>query len=145
MLFAIRLLRYRGRVLSWRELENRPDLTGDLRREQCHDEELWATSALLGPVPPASGPTGHHCDLEAANVLRSVFMLTGGAISQHEFARHVVEYALNPYYLLRDARQGGGSWLWEVDVSFQSRISTMQHRVTACRGTRGRARLHATK
>ena len=40
MLFVVHLLRYRGRVLPWREVVNRQALVGDLRVEQCYDEEL---------------------------------------------------------------------------------------------------------
>jgi hypothetical protein len=38
--FAVRPLRYRGRILPWREVINRPALVGDLRIEECCDEEL---------------------------------------------------------------------------------------------------------
>ena len=38
--FSIRLLRYRGRILPWREVINRPVLVGDLRIEECRDDEL---------------------------------------------------------------------------------------------------------
>jgi hypothetical protein len=38
--FAVRPLRYRGRILPWREVINRPPLVGDLRIEECRDEEL---------------------------------------------------------------------------------------------------------
>jgi len=40
MRFTIRLLRYRGRILPWREVINRPALSGDLRVEESFDEEL---------------------------------------------------------------------------------------------------------
>ena len=40
MLFVVRFLRYRGRVLPWREVVNHPALSGDLRVEQCYDEDL---------------------------------------------------------------------------------------------------------
>ena len=40
MRFAVRPLHYRGRILPWREVMNRPALVGDLRIEECHDEEL---------------------------------------------------------------------------------------------------------
>jgi len=47
--FAVRLLRYRGRVLPWREVVNRPPLVGDLRIEEVRDEELrrYLRTALL--------------------------------------------------------------------------------------------------
>jgi hypothetical protein len=40
MRFAIRFLRYRGRILPWREVMNQDPRTGDLRIEECLDEEL---------------------------------------------------------------------------------------------------------
>ena len=40
MRFAVRFLRYRGRILPWREVVNRPEIVGDLRVEECHDDEL---------------------------------------------------------------------------------------------------------
>ena len=40
MRFAVRFLRYRGRILPWREVMNRPALVGDLRVEARMDEEL---------------------------------------------------------------------------------------------------------
>ena len=55
MLFVVRLLRYRGRVLPWREVVNRPALAGDLRVEQCYDEELRRhvrMARLLDPATP---------------------------------------------------------------------------------------------
>ena len=40
MLFAVRLLRRRGRPLPWREVVNAPALTGDLRIEEIRDAAL---------------------------------------------------------------------------------------------------------
>jgi hypothetical protein len=40
MRFAVRLLRCRGRLLSWREVVNQPALVGDLRVEELRDREL---------------------------------------------------------------------------------------------------------
>jgi hypothetical protein len=40
MRFAIRFLRYRGRILPWREVMNQDPRTGDLRIEECLDAEL---------------------------------------------------------------------------------------------------------
>ncbi len=40
MHFLVRPLRYRGRVLPWRDVINRPALVGDLRVEERLDEEL---------------------------------------------------------------------------------------------------------
>jgi len=40
MRFVVRLLRHRGRILPWRDAVNRPALAGDLRIEECLDEQL---------------------------------------------------------------------------------------------------------
>ena len=40
MRFAVRFLRYRGRIVPYREVVNRPTLVGELRIEECHDHEL---------------------------------------------------------------------------------------------------------
>jgi hypothetical protein len=40
VLFAVQFLRRRGRVLPWREVANVPPRQGDLRVEECFDEEL---------------------------------------------------------------------------------------------------------
>ena len=49
MRFAVRLLRYKGRILPWREVVNRPALQGDLRVEEIYDEQLrrYVRSARL--------------------------------------------------------------------------------------------------
>lgn len=40
MRFVVRLLRHRGRILPWREVANRVPKRGDLRIEECRDEEM---------------------------------------------------------------------------------------------------------
>ena len=40
MRFAVRFLRYRGRIIPYREVVNRPALVGELRIEECHEEEV---------------------------------------------------------------------------------------------------------
>ena len=40
MRFVVRLLRHRGRILPWREVANWVPKRGDLRIEECRDEEL---------------------------------------------------------------------------------------------------------
>lgn len=40
MRFLVRFLRHHGRILPWREVMNRSPLLGDLRIEECRDEEL---------------------------------------------------------------------------------------------------------
>jgi len=43
MRFAVRFLRYRGRIVPYREVVNRPALVGELRIEECHDEATPAS------------------------------------------------------------------------------------------------------
>lgn len=40
MRFVVRFLRYRGRVLPWREVMNQTPKYGDLRIDECLDENL---------------------------------------------------------------------------------------------------------
>jgi len=40
MRFVVRFLRHHGRILPWREVINRTPKYGDLRIEECRDEEL---------------------------------------------------------------------------------------------------------
>ena len=51
MRFAVRFLRYRGRVIPWREVANRPPRVGDLRIEEMRDDELrrYVRTAKLFP------------------------------------------------------------------------------------------------
>ena len=51
MRFAIRLLRYRGRVIPWRDVVNRAPKTGDIRLEELRDDELrrYVRTARLFP------------------------------------------------------------------------------------------------
>jgi hypothetical protein len=49
MRFAVRFLRHRGRIIPWRLVANQPAKVGDLRIEECRDEELhrYVRSAKL--------------------------------------------------------------------------------------------------
>jgi|GEM_PF-1436490 hypothetical protein len=51
MRFAIRLLRYRGRVIPWRDVVNRSPKIGDIRIEELRDEDLrrYVRTAKLFP------------------------------------------------------------------------------------------------
>jgi hypothetical protein len=51
MRFAIRLLRYRGRVIPWRDVINRSARTGDIRIEELRDDDLrrYVRTARLFP------------------------------------------------------------------------------------------------
>jgi hypothetical protein len=56
MRFAVRFLRHRGRVIPWRTIANQPVKVGDLRIEECRDEELRRyvrTAKLLPADAPA--------------------------------------------------------------------------------------------
>lgn len=81
MLFAIRFLRYRGRVPPWREVANRPSLYGELRVEQCYDEELRRhvrIARLLDPATPGYAkqpPTLY--DVRLIGMSPSAFSLAG--------------------------------------------------------------------
>jgi len=52
MRFAVRFLRHRGRIIPWREIANQPAEVGDLRVEECRDEELrrYVRAAKLFPT-----------------------------------------------------------------------------------------------
>jgi hypothetical protein len=81
MLLVVRFLRFRGRVLPWREVVNRPALAGDLRVEQCYDEELRRhvrIARLLDPHTPGYAkqpPT--LLDVRLIGMSPSAFSLTG--------------------------------------------------------------------
>ena len=51
MRFAIRVLRYRGRVIPWRDVVNRSPKIGDIRIEELRDEDLrrYVRTAKLFP------------------------------------------------------------------------------------------------
>jgi hypothetical protein len=51
MRFAVRFLRHRGRIIPWRMIANQPAKVGDLRIEECRDEELhrYVRAAKLFP------------------------------------------------------------------------------------------------
>ena len=81
MLFVVRFLRYRGRVLPRREVVNRAVLSGDLRVEQCYDEELRRhvrMARLLDPAKPGHAeqpPT--LLDVRLIGMSRPAFSLSG--------------------------------------------------------------------
>lgn len=51
MRFAVRFLRFRGRVIPWREVVNRVPAIGDVRIEETRDDELrrYVRTAKLFP------------------------------------------------------------------------------------------------
>lgn len=75
------MLRYRGRVLPWREVVNRSALTGDLRVEQCYDEDLrrhLRIARLLDPATPGHArlPPSLY-DVHLIGMSPSAFTVTG--------------------------------------------------------------------
>ena len=55
MHFAVRLLRHQGRVIPWRTIANQPPKVGDLRIEECRDEELRRYVRTAKLLPSDSG------------------------------------------------------------------------------------------
>ena len=51
MRFAVRFLRFKGRVIPWRDVVNRPPKVGDIRIEEIRDDELrrYVRTARLFP------------------------------------------------------------------------------------------------
>jgi len=81
MRFVVRFLRHRGRILPWREVVNRPPLSGDLRIEECLDDELHRyvrTARLFDDVnvrPSSSRP--ELLDVRIMAMSPKAFTLTG--------------------------------------------------------------------
>ena len=81
MRFSVRLLRHRGRILPWREVMKRPPLIGDLRIEECRDEELKRSlrTALLwderSVLPSAERP--RLLDVHIIGMSPQAFTLSG--------------------------------------------------------------------
>ena len=82
MRFAIRLLRYRGRVIPWRDVVNRSPKIGDIRIEELRDEDLrrYVRTAKLFPddgtvVFGATLPELH--DVRVIGMSQQAFTLAG--------------------------------------------------------------------
>ena len=82
MRFAIRLLRYRGRVIPWRDVVNRSPQIGDIRIEELRDEDLrrYVRTAKLFPddgtvVFGATLPELH--DVRVIGMSQQAFTLAG--------------------------------------------------------------------
>jgi hypothetical protein len=79
--FAVRLLRYHGRVIPWREVINRPPLVGDLRIEEVRDEELrrYVRTALLWNEHSVLPSRDRPClfDVHIVGMSPQAFSLTG--------------------------------------------------------------------
>lgn len=79
--FYVRLLRYRGGILPWREVVNDHALSGDLRIEECLDNELrrYVRTARLfdnGNVRP-SNARPELLDVHITAMSPQAFTLTG--------------------------------------------------------------------
>lgn len=81
MIFVVRLLRYRGRPLPWREVANRQPRSGDLRVEQRYDEDLRRHvryARLLDPGAPGHpGDAPTLLDVRLIAMSPQAFTLTG--------------------------------------------------------------------
>src|SRR4030095_4231220 len=79
MRFAVRFLRYRGRVLPWREVVNRPALVGDLRVEERMDEQLrrYVKMARLVDVLSVLNHAPALLDVTLVAMSPQAFTLTG--------------------------------------------------------------------
>lgn len=81
MRFAIRLLRYRGRILPWREIDNRPAIVGDLRIEECRDEDLRRNLKVASIWADGNGLQSkalpHLYDVHIVGMSPQAFALTG--------------------------------------------------------------------
>ena len=101
MLFVVRFLRYRGRILPWREVVNRPAIAGDLRVEQCYDEDLrrhLRIARLLDPTKPG------HAKMPPSLYDVQLIGMGPSALSLSGFERVLgVEYAQS--WLLQDIQQ----------------------------------------
>jgi hypothetical protein len=56
MRFAVRFLRHNGRIIPWRMVANLPAKIGDLRIEECRDEELRRYVRTAKLLPDNAGP-----------------------------------------------------------------------------------------
>ena len=82
MRFAVRFLRHRGRVIPWRSIANQPAKVGDLRIEECRDEELrrYARTAKLLPAdaPAIYAPLlPEQLDVRIVSMSPQAFTLSG--------------------------------------------------------------------
>ena len=82
MRFAVRLLRYRGRVIPWREVVNRAPAIGEMRIEETRDDELrrYVRTAKLFPLDglprtPSALPQLH--DVRVIGMSQQAFTLAG--------------------------------------------------------------------
>ena len=93
MRFAVRLLRYRGRVVPWRDVVNRAPKVGDVRIEEIRDDELrrYVRTARLFPddgrvVPATAIP--ELFDVRMIGMSQQAFTLAGlERIDGAEFAQ----------------------------------------------------------
>lgn len=80
MRFAIRLLRYQGRVLPWRQVVNAKPLVGDLRIAECMDPELKRSvrkAELFDPMIVIAHARPTLLDVHIISMGPQVFTLAG--------------------------------------------------------------------
>ena len=93
MRFAVRLLRYRGRVVPWRDVVNRVPKVGDVRIEEIRDDELrrYVRTARLFPDDGrvvATTPVPELFDVRIIGMSQQAFTLAGlERIDGAEFAQ----------------------------------------------------------
>jgi hypothetical protein len=91
--FAVRLLRYRGRVVPWRDVVNRAPKVGDVRIEEIRDDELrrYVRTARLFPDDGrvvARTPVPELFDVRIIGMSQQAFTLAGlERIDAAEFAQ----------------------------------------------------------
>lgn len=95
--FAIRRIRYKGRILPWREIDNRAPLVGDLRIEECRDDELHRyvrTAALHDPMVIVTRDIPRLYDVRIVSMSPQAFTLTG--FERIEGAEYAQSWLVSP-------------------------------------------------
>jgi hypothetical protein len=98
--FAIRLLRFKGRILPWREIDNRSPIVGDLRIEECRDDELHRyvkIATLHEPLLVIAINAPRLYDVRIIGMSPQAFTLTGfERIDGQEFAQSWIVRSAQP-------------------------------------------------
>src|SRR6476661_9998690 len=99
MRFAVRFLRYRGRVVPWRDVINRAPRVGDIRIEETRDDDLrrYVRSAKLYPdemavVHAAALPELY--DVRVVAMSQQAFTLSG--LERIEGADYAQSWLISP-------------------------------------------------
>jgi len=99
MRFAVRFLRYRGRVVPWRDVINRAPRVGDIRIEETRDDDLrrYVRSAKLYPDEVAVVHTAALPELYDVRVVamsQQAFTLSG--LERIEGADYAQSWLISP-------------------------------------------------